>query len=312
MKESRMDRIEKGMEEFFRGMAELRESQKKTDEHILELKESQKKTDEQILELKESQKKTDESFRRVHEEILELKESQKKTDESFRRVHEEILELKESQKKTDEQLNRTDEQLNRTDEQLSRTDEQLSRTDEQLSRTDERLNRTDERLNRTDEHINRTEAQLNKTIKKLDDIGAKLGEMGIIQGKVAEDLFYRNVRHVFGQKNMAFSDVRRNLKKKGVAEYDIVAVENDTVLVVSVKNKLERYMIDDFLSGKLPKFRQVFPQYRDFRLLGGVGALVMDDGVGRYAEKKGLYVMTQNGEGGAMLVNRKNFTAKEF
>jgi len=111
---------------------------------------------------------------------------------------------------------------------------------------------------------------------------------------------------------MTFSDVRRNLKKKGVGEYDIVAVENDTVLVVSVKNKLERYMIDSFLNEKLPKFRQIFPQYSDFRLLGGVGALVMDDGVGRYAEKKGLYVMTQNGEGGAMLVNRKNFMAKEF
>ena len=200
MKESRMDRIEKGMEEFFRGMAELRESQKKTDEQILELKESQKRTDE----------------------------------------------------------------------------------------------------------------QLKKTVKKLDDIGAKLGEMGIVQGKIAEDLFYRNVKHVFGQKNIAFSDVRRNLKKKGVAEYDIVAVEKDTVLVVSVKNKLERYMIDSFLDEKLPKFRLIFPQYRDFRLIGGVGALVMDDGVGRYAEKKGLYVMTQNGEGGAMLVNRKDFTAKEF
>jgi hypothetical protein len=232
MKESRMDRIEKGMEEFFRGMAELRESQKKTDEAILELKESQKKTDEM-------------------------------------------------QRRTDEQLNRTDEQLNRTDEQLNKTEAQL----------------------------NKTEAQLNKTIKKLDDIGVKLGEMGIVQGKIAEDLFYRNVRHAFGQKNMAFSDVRRNLKKKGVAEYDIVAVEKDTVLVVSVKNKLERYMIDSFLNEKLPNFRQVFPQYKDFRL---VGALVMDDGVGRYAEKKGLYVMTQNGEGGAMLTNRKNFTAKEF
>jgi len=239
MKESRMDRIEKGMEEFFRGMAELRESHKETCELI-----------------RESQKKTDESIGRVHEEILELKEAQKKTDEQ-------ILELKESQKKTDEMQRRT-------------------------------------------------EAQLNKTIKKLDDIGAKLGEMGIVQGKIAEDLFYRNVRHAFGQKNMTFSDVRRNLKKKGVGEYDIVAVENDTVLVVSVKNKLERYMIDSFLNEKLPKFRQIFPQYSDFRLLGGVGALVMDDGVGRYAEKKGLYVMTQNGEGGAMLVNRKNFMAKEF
>jgi hypothetical protein len=104
----------------------------------------------------------------------------------------------------------------------------------------------------------------------------------------------------------------RNLKKKGLAEYDIVGVENDTVLVVEIKNKLERYMIDEFWCGKLPKFRQVFPQYRDFRLIGGVGALVRDCRHRTLCRKKGLYVMTQNGEGGAMLINRKNFTAKEF
>ena len=79
-----------------------------------------------------------------------------------------------------------------------------------------------------------------------------------------------------------------------------------------VKNKLERYMIDRFADEKLPKFRQIFPEYRDFRVIGGMGALVVDDGIGRYAEKKGLYIMTQNGEGGAMLVNRQNFRAKEF
>ena len=59
--ESRLDRIESGIEKFFQGMLELQQAQKKTDEQILELKESQKKTDEQILELKESQKKTDEA-----------------------------------------------------------------------------------------------------------------------------------------------------------------------------------------------------------------------------------------------------------
>ena len=44
----------------------------------------------------------------------------------------------------------------------------------------------------------------------------------------------------------------------------------------------------------------------------GMGALVVKDAVGRYAEKAGLYVLTQTSEGGAALVNRKNFPAKEF
>ena len=42
------------------------------------------------------------------------------------------------------------------------------------------------------------------------------------------------------------------------------------------------------------------------------GALVVKDDVSRYADKVGLYVLTQTSEGGATLTNRKNFRAKEF
>ena len=91
--EPRLDRIEKGIEKLFEGIAALTEFQKNYSE---ERREAQKKIDEQILELKGSQQQTDE--------------------------------------------------------------------------------------------------QLSRTIKKLDDIGRQLGDLGLVQGEVAEDLFYRNVR----------------------------------------------------------------------------------------------------------------------
>jgi hypothetical protein len=218
-KETRLDRIEKGIEKLFEGIGALTESQKNYSE---ERREAQKKIDEQILKLKESQQQTD---------------------------------------------------------------EQLSRTDEQLSRT----------------------------IKKLDDIGRQLGDLGLVQGEVAEDLFYRNVRGLFKEeRDLIFSDVKRNLKKKGSGEYDIVAVNGDAVLVIEVKNKLQNRMVDNFVEKKLPKFKKIFPEYRDRRIFGGMGALVVKDAVSRYAEKAGLYVLTQTSEGGAALTNRKNFRAKEF
>lgn len=158
----------------------------------------------------------------------------------------------------------------------------------------------------------RTDRQLSKTIKKLDDIGSQLGDLGIVQGEVAEHLFYRNVRYLFKERDITFADVKRNLKKKGVGEYDIVAVNGDSVLVIEVKNKLQKRMIDSFIDKKLPKFKKAFPQYRAYKLLGGIGALVVKDDVGRYAEKAGLFVLTQTSEGGAVLANRKNFRAKEF
>jgi len=102
-KETRLDRIERGLELLLQGTSELRASQKKTDAQLLELKKSQDRTDAQIAETGE-----------------QLKESQDRTD-----------------------------------------------------------------------------AQLQKTITKLDEIGRQLGDLGLVQGEVAEDLFYRNVRYLF-------------------------------------------------------------------------------------------------------------------
>ncbi len=171
--------------------------------------------------------------------------------------------------------------------------------------------KTDEQLMKLKESQEKTDEQLEKTIKKLDKIGEQLGDLGLVQGKVAEDLFYRNIKSLFKQRDMVFASVRRNMRKKGIAEYDIVAVDRDRVLVIEVKNRMEKRMVDEFLNKKMPNFRQVFPQYKDFSVLGGVGAPVMQDDVGRYAEKKGLFVLTQSGDG-AMLVNRQNFKDREF
>ena len=172
--------------------------------------------------------------------------------------------------------------------------------------------KTDEQILELNESQKKTDEQLEKTIRKLDEIGRQLGDLGLVQGEVAEDLFYRNVSYLFKDRDITFSNIRRNIKKKGLAEYDIVAANKGAVLVIEVKNKLQKRMIDSFINKKLPKFKKAFPQYRDYKLLAGIGALVVKDDVGRYAEKSGLYVLTQASDGGATLTNRKNFRAKEF
>lgn len=202
-KESRLDRIERGLELLLQGTSELKESQKRYSE---DRRDAQKKIDQVNLELKESQKRYGE----------ERREAQKKIDQVN-------LELKESQ-------------------------------------------------DRTDAQIQETGKLLQKTIKKLDEIGRQLGDLGLVQGEVAEDLFYRNVRYLFKEeRDMIFVDVKRNLKKKGAGEYDIVAVNGDAVLVIEVKNKLQNRMVDNFVEKKLPKFKKMFPEYRGRRLFGGIG-----------------------------------------
>jgi len=172
--------------------------------------------------------------------------------------------------------------------------------------------KTDEQLNRADEQLNRTDEQLRKTIQKLDNIGSQLGDLGLVQGEVAEDLFFRNLRGVFKKARIDLKKVKRNLKRKGAGEFDLVAEDGDKVLVVEVKNKLEKRMVDKFLEKKLPRFKELFPEYEKHQVIGGMGALVVKDDVGRYAEKAGLYVLTQTDEGGATLLNRKGFEPRTF
>jgi hypothetical protein len=237
--ESRMDRIERNLAEFFRGLEESKARFEK------EMAESKARFEKEMAESNakserewaESRKKMDELWemhRVIGEELRGLRASQEETDRRIRK-------LKESQEKTDKQL----------------------------------------------------------------------ANQGFVQGEVAEDLFYRNVQYLF-EKKMKFGNVVRNLKKPGTAEYDIVAFNDDKILVVEVKNKLLEKMVDDFVERRLPKFRKVFPEYAHCRLIGGMGSLVVKDEVGEYAERAGLYVLTQKGDGGATLINRKHFRPKVF
>ena len=218
--------------------------------------------------------------------IDQLRESQAKTDAQQNITNAQILELKASQAKTDAQQNITNAQILELKASQAKTDAQLNKTD----------------------------ALLNKTIKKLDEIGRQLGDLGLVQGEVAEELFYRNLKSLFNKDNhrLALKKVQRNLKRKGYGEYDLVAVDGANVLVVEVKNKLSERMVDDFVEKKLPRFKVLFPEYADYQIIGGIGALVVKDAVGRHAEKSGLYVLTQADDGGAALLNREGFVPRVF
>jgi len=74
--ETRLDRIEKGIENLLFGIAELRESQKKTDAQIRELREAQRKTDEQI-------RRTDAKLDRVGRQLGDLGLVQGEVAEDF-------------------------------------------------------------------------------------------------------------------------------------------------------------------------------------------------------------------------------------
>ena len=342
--ETRLDRIERGLEAFLESMRAFHKAQLKTDAQIAELRESQLITSAQIAELREAQKINDAQIAELREsqlitsaQIAELREAQLKTDAQIAELREsqlitsaqiaelreaqkindaQIAELRESQKITSAQIAELREAQLKTDAQIAELREAQLKTDAQIAELREAQLKTDEQLSELRKSHLLTEAQMRRTDATVERVAKQLGELGLVQGEVAEDLFYRNVPYLFKPLfKSPLESIHRNLRPKGrrdLGEYDIVADSGRRVLVIEVKNKLSKKYVDDFIQRKLPRFKDLFPQYLDKEVMGGIGALVVKDDVGRYAEDAGLYVLTQTETGGATILNRKNFKPKVF
>ena len=77
---------------------------------------------------------------------------------------------------------------------LDRIEKGIEMLFEGIAALTESQQNTDGQIIELKESQMKTDEQLSRTIKKLDDIGRQLGDLGLVQGEVAEDLFYRNVR----------------------------------------------------------------------------------------------------------------------
>ncbi len=88
-----------------------------------------------------------------------------------------------------------------------------------------------------------------------------------------------------------------------------LAVRNTTEMVlIECKSKLSEDDVNEHL-GRLSKFKKYFPEYAN--LMGAVAAMVIPENVGRYAYKKGLFIMTQSGEV-MIILNDENVTPRQW
>ena len=125
------------------------------------------------------------------------------------------------------------------------------------------------------------------------------------QAEIAEDLFRRSVQAALESLGMHMDSVFYNLKAPGVRQYDVTAVNSTQVVVFEIKNKLRRDDITRFLETHLPQFKEAFPQFKDHKVYGGVGALVMSREQEAEAVAQGLFVLTQGEDGVAHIQGPK-------
>ena len=216
-------------------------------------------------------------------------------DESFldylKRVTDEIREI---------QRNSAAESKARAAESEARAAEskaRMDRLDEWLAKSSAEF---DQRIRENNEQIRKSREEFNKS---MAEVNRNLGGIGNTQGEIAEDLFRRNTKAALNDYGIHIDQVHHNLRATGRREYDIVAVNANQAVVIEIKTKLKARDVEKFLQTQLPQFKSAFPEFRDYAVYGGMGALVMSREQELELCGLGLFVFTQ-GEDGITRVRR--------
>ena len=119
----------------------------------------------------------------------------------------------------------------------------------------------------TDRRWKKTDIKFQKLEIFLDKICKQLGSIGANNGAVAEEYFFYGFSKNMEVNNIKYDYIEKNKErvlKKLRGEYDVVLINSSSNLIIEVKYKLHPNDVKIFHEKKLPKFKKLFPEYKDY------------------------------------------------
>ncbi|MFH7244971.1 MAG: hypothetical protein ACHWZW_19215 [Spirulina sp.] len=186
-----------------------------------------------------------------------------------------------------------------------------SEADERFRRSQSEADRRAVEADRRAAEADRRSAEADRRLKRLEQIAAntsrEVAGLTTRWGQFVENLVEPAVVRLFQERGIEVQETSRRLKSQrpgASMEIDILAVNGDVAVAIEVKSRLSRQDVEDFL-GRLPKFKQAFPQYGAYHIHGAVAGIELDKGVDRYAYQQGLFVIKQTGDTVTLANDRK-------
>ena len=116
-------------------------------------------------------------------------------------------------------------------------------------------------------------------------------------GTIVEDIIFPATRPVlesyFNCKITDLSLNREKIKDDLQDEFDVIAVSDEckTVFLIEVKSTPKIDYIDDFRNNKIERFRKLFDEYKDYKLVPIFASLRLQDNIINYLTKHKIYAM---------------------
>ncbi|MCF7979457.1 MAG: DUF3782 domain-containing protein [Chromatiaceae bacterium] len=191
-----------------------------------------------------------------------------------------------------------------TDRKIQDSDARLTQrfeeTDRQLKESDARLT---QRFEETDRLIQEADARLTQRFEQTDHkiraLSELIGRQGNRLGEFVQEMVRPAVVGLLRERGLPVHQVAPNLSAYDdngqlLAEIDLLALNAQVAVAVECKSHLSIDDVNDHLD-RLAAFKHCFPQYQTYQLLGAVAGMVVPDQVGRFAYRKGLFVLAQSG-----------------
>jgi hypothetical protein len=143
-----------------------------------------------------------------------------------------------------------------------------------------------------------TQTEVKETSRVIKEVGRRMGSMAANQGDVAEEFFYNTLFAKPEVGGIRFDRVLKNIsggKPGHQAEFDVVMHNGASMAIVEIKYKAHLNDIEQ-VERQLERYRDIFPEYKDYKLFGGIAGLSMPDDVVSAAREKGLFVLKRKGE----------------
>jgi len=159
---------------------------------------------------------------------------------------------------------------------------------------------TDRKFQETDRKWEETRLQFQETDKKIKEVSKQIGDLGGRLGEFVEEMVRPAVVRLFQQRGLrvheAISDIRAyddngNFK----LQLDILVINQNEAIAVECKSKCSEDDVNEHIE-RLGKMKEFLPRYAEYNISGAIASMVMPEDVGKYAYRKGLYVLVQNGD----------------
>jgi len=142
-----------------------------------------------------------------------------------------------------------------------------------------------------------TDKRMKETDKKIDKLQTLIGGIGNSNGFLAEDLFFNSFSKSMAIGNTKFECIDRNVERKykGLKdEFDIVLTNSEVIVIVEVKYNFHPNDVKEVLL-KIKNYKTLFPAYKNYKFIGAIAGLTMQNRTIDEAKKYGFFVFTQEG-----------------